>query len=332
MNFQKIHIVLFAAFLCLGGILGWYVHRSGPPAVVVANQVRADVSSLKFTNPLLYSNNPKNTSSLFDPLLADLNQYIASSTANNDLTSVGIYFRDINSGNWTGINEDGSYSPASMLKVIVLTAVLKIAETDPAFMVKEIHYVPDTSTSFYMPHMAVREGYYSVGELASNMIIYSDNASMYALMSNADVKAVYTDLYEIFRLPPPAATTTEDFMSARAFSSVFRALYNSTLLSWNLSEQALDALSKTVFKDGIVAGVPSNVRVSHKFGETGYELPQKTIVHELHDCGIVYATNPFLLCIMAKGPDFYKLEKVIADISRLTYQFDVRVFPTAVSS
>src|SRR6185436_5295057 len=92
------------------------------------------------------------------------------------------------------------------------------------------------------------------------------------------------------------------------YSHLFRALYNGTYLSHDASEKALELLSRTKFSDGIVAGVPKETTVSHKFGERTLSLNTSSI-NELHDCGIVYYPgHPYFLCIMTKGTsDFEEL-------------------------
>src|SRR6185437_13516132 len=90
-----------------------------------------------------------------------------------------------------------------------------------------------------------------------------------------------------------------------------------TYLSPEMSEKALKLLSQTTFTSGIVAGVPKNIPVAHKFGERAYDTDA---TKELHDCGIVYFPNhPYMLCIMTKGTDFGSLATVLKTISQKTY-------------
>ena len=44
---------------------------------------------------------------------------------------IAVYFRDLHDGPWFGINEDKEFDPASMMKVPVMIAWLKRAETNP---------------------------------------------------------------------------------------------------------------------------------------------------------------------------------------------------------
>ncbi len=99
--------------------------------------------------------------------------------------------------------------------------------------------------------------------------------------------------------------------------SFFRILYNATYLDRIASEQILEILTKTTFSEGIVAGVPESTRVAHKFGSR--ELVDQSGSRQLHDCGIVYAKNPYILCVMTQGRDFTALANFIKDVSAVTY-------------
>jgi beta-lactamase class A len=146
------------------------------------------------------------------------------------------------------------------------------------------------------------------------MIVYSDNNAFMFLTSYVnfiELKKVYTNL----RIQNPLETTDDHYLSVQTYESFFRILYNSSYLNRESSDWALELMSQSEFKSGLVAGVPSTVTVAHKFGE---RIEEKTI--QLHDCGIVYyPKHPYLLCVMSQGPSFEFLEASIADISREIY-------------
>src|SRR5205085_892290 len=60
---------------------------------------------------------------------------------------------------------------------------------------------------------------------------------------------------------------TGDIISLKDYSSVFRILYNASYLNHDSSENALSLLSQSTFKNALVAGVPAETVVAHKFGE-----------------------------------------------------------------
>ena len=80
----------------------------------------------------------------------------------------------------------------------------------------------------------------------------------------------------------------------------------------------MELLSKTQYKDGLVAPLPSNVVTSHKFGERNFAV---TGEKQLHECGIVYVPNkPYVLCVMTTGKNFQQLAETIREVSRMTYE------------
>jgi beta-lactamase class A len=146
------------------------------------------------------------------------------------------------------------------------------------------------------------------------MIAASDNVSLGLLLQNIDpaqIDKVTLDL----GITTATDSTPDNFMDVAEYSTLFRVLYYSTYLDKDYSEKALEILSKSEFTNGIVASVPSGVAVAHKFGER--QLPDGT--NQLHDCGIVYAKRPYLICIMTKGPNFNDLETTIQQISGKVY-------------
>jgi beta-lactamase class A len=284
-------------------------------------QVRADISGYKFINPLLFSDTEKDETLIPAGLMTQLQDYIDSSKKNSKISSVSIYFRDMNTGRWTGINEDETYYPASMLKVIIAMAVLKLAEENPDILSRKLFYKNNSVGQTYKPDDHLNDGYYRVDRLLEFMIKASDNGATDALISDPDINKSILRSYSIFRLPPITNSLLgSDFMSAKSYSAVFRTLYNSTFFQWGLSEQLLTVLSQTSFTKGLLAGLPAGIQVSHKFGE--YKHTGDGPLNELHDCGIIYyPTRPYFLCVMTKGPDFPILEKTISDLSGMIYHF-----------
>lgn len=157
---------------------------------------------------------------------------------------------------------------------------------------------------------------YTVEELLRNMIVSSDNISGQLLSRNMDSKFI-ASLYSDLGLHIPDLNEQEHQISGKDYATFFRTLYNATYLNQKLSEKALKLLTQTDFRDGIVAGVPENITVAHKFAERRYTEGGV----QLHDCGIVYySKSPYLLCIMTKGEELETLKKIIKNISRMIYE------------
>lgn len=254
----------------------------------------------------------------FAPLEKKLKSKIDGYINDNSATEIGIYFRDLKTGRWTGVNEDGKFAPASLLKVPLLIAYLKESETDQNILSKKILYNGSFDDNAKEDIKAIKEieagKSYTIDELLEFMIKYSDNNATRLLFNDIDQKAmkdVFSDLGVQFPL------SQDDYLGPKAYSLFFRVLFSSTYLSRAMSEKALELLAYNDFPQGLQAGVPAGITISKKFGE--HEFSDGT--RELHDCGIVYHTqNPYFVCVMTKGEDFVVLTNVIRDLSRLVYQ------------
>ena len=232
-----------------------------------------------------------------------------------------VYYRDMNNGPWFGINEKEMFSPASLVKVPLTIAYLKKAETDPSILDKEI-----LNTEIYNPRTQniqpevtlIPNQKYTIRQLIEQMIIYSDDVSYSILNSQLtaiEITKVYSDLG--VDISQAQANPNGNILSVKSYASFFRILFNASYLNQEMSEYALKILSQIKFKDGLVAGVPNNITISHKFGERQY---LDTGLKQLHDCGIIYMPNkPYLLCIMTRGNDFKTMSNTIKNISETIY-------------
>ncbi|MCU0653380.1 MAG: class A beta-lactamase-related serine hydrolase [Candidatus Pacebacteria bacterium] len=242
---------------------------------------------------------------------------------NVDSTSFAVYFRNLNNGPWFGINEKEKFMPASLLKVPLMIAYFKEAETDPGVLREEIVVREGNDgilSQEIKPKIILEHGKpYTVDELIERMIIYSDNKAADILFNNVSPKKL-DEIYANLGIDIPiGGNINQDYMSVKSYASFFRILFNSSYLSREMSEKALSLLAKSDYKKALAAGVPSGVAIAHKFGEYK-DLNRQNGYMELHDCGIIYSPDyPYLLCIMTSGRSIGENEKVITKISSIVY-------------
>lgn len=237
-----------------------------------------------------------------------------------------IYLRDLDSGNWTGINENESFDPASLLKVVVAIAAYKQSEDHLDYLSTPLIYTPalaeiNAQLPFAQPaELSVGQAY-TVPYLIKKELVDSDNSAVYTLLNSLNPQ-ILNNVYNDLSIPQPNSGSSEGYtLTALEYSRFFRILYNGTLdLSWAHSEQILENLSQSTFTSGLVAGVPNTVPVAHKFGEHVTESQGKPSSIELSDCGIIYSpSKPYFLCVMTEGKDQTALANVIAQISKFVY-------------
>ncbi len=280
--------------------------------------------AFKHVNPLLECDiaedvlRNKELSPFKDKIAAYLNTRMDKRWA----SSVSVYFRELNDGLWFSVGETEKFVPASLRKVPLMIALLKMAERGKDNKLLDRIVKCDLSADYnakqnIKPSQTLVPGReYTVRDLIYRMVVYSDN-NAFTLLTKVVDTVEFDNVYATLRIQDPRALKDDDFLSVQTYASFFRVLYNATYLSKEASDWALDLLAKSEFKAGLVAGVPPTVEVSHKFGEHS-DAQEGTV--QLHDCGIVYyPRHPYLLCVMSKGSNFEFLDDVIVEVSRTVF-------------
>lgn len=312
-------IIIFLIGLLLGMFLSFYQSNHNVTDIFKIKAIRAGQNGL--INPLLEY---ELTNNLYTKELKnfqeDVNKLITKQTQDGQIKDAAVYFRDLNNGPWFGINEDKKFFPSSLIKLPILIAYLKEAEIDPTLLKKELVFETNMGDFnelqyFKSDHPLETGGKYTVDELLTKMIIYSDNNAKNLLVLNLNMNN-FIETFTTLGIPVPDLTNSEEALSAIDYARFFRILYNASYLNKEMSKKALTLLTEVDFKEGLVAGIPPNIGVAHKFGEHSTEN-----FKQLHDCGIVYFPNkPYLLCIMTRGNNFDSLKTAIKDISAVVYQ------------
>lgn len=238
---------------------------------------------------------------------------------------ISYYFRDLNNGLWIGVEEKEMFSPASLMKIPVMIAMLKRTETEPLFMDNKIQYDTtlldkideDEGNGFKKNHGE----WYSIDQLITQMITYSDNKATLMLMQAVGMDEVIKVSNDLNLDIKNDLNINSNFMKVKSYAAIFRILYNGTYLNKVNSEKALTYLSNSEFSKGIRAAVPSNILVAHKYGTRDeFDAKGNSFNIQFHHFGIVYhKQKPFLIGIMTRGGKKEIREKIIYDLSKLTY-------------
>lgn len=324
---QAVIVVVGVVLFVLGLALGYFLHTvpPGQPSLKEGRFTMTETRSLgkyQFISPLLECDNasPFLRASV-NALERELNQFASEHIKSGQITEIAIYYRDLNNGPWIGIGTDKPFAPASLLKVPIMMAALKKAETDKGLLNRKFTFDASVPQDFVDPNIqdeVIRFGQaYTYKDLVMRMVDYSDNNAknlLVGILGHEAVSQIWADLGMV----GPNETTPDDFLTVKEYSSFFRILYNATYLNKEMSELALEILSTSHFEKGIKSGLPQGVMLSNKFGERGLiDSNQK----QLHDCGIVYASpTPYLLCVMTRGSDWEKQAAIISEVSAKVYR------------
>lgn len=322
---------LSAAIILLVGCAIGYVARDLTKAGQQRLYTTLREPGWEYINPLLDCEEGRDARGKEElrPIKEAVEEFIGNRLNREWAASVNVYFRELNDGPWFTIGEMENFHPASLLKVPLMMAVLKQAETDPTILKKNVRF--DNPELKEVPNPAAKPmefgRTYSVEELLRQMIVYSDNVATFLLGNTVDL-GILSRTYRDLGLTNPyyrvsgtrIVMASSDYMiSAYAYASFLRILYNASYLSERMSDKALRLLAETDFKRGLVAGVPQHVKVAHKWGAHLSGANQE--VKQLHDCGIVYYPgHPYLLCVMTSGSSMEYLDDAIREVSRVVYE------------
>ena len=283
----------------------------------------------KFIKPLLFVDDDCEGDNLAISK-QEINNVIENYKATQGVISASVYIKEYQYNSWTAINEELEYEPGSLFKVPILMAYLKLSEKKPNVLEKELLF--DTPFAInknvaYQSKQIKLGSKYTVRQLLTYMISYSDNNATALLNNNLEADVLYK-LFTDLNLVIPDIKAQHYYFTVKDYSLFLRTLYNATYLSVANSEYAMELLEKCEFKGGIVNGLPSNIRVAHKFGESGTPTEM-----QLHESAIIYDKDKtYLLTVMTKGKDNKSLSSLISKISELVHKNIMNINSVSMAS
>ncbi len=226
----------------------------------------------------------------------------------------GFYFEYLPSGTSIGVNEKEEFYAASLIKVPVVMAYFRQKEATGFSLDRSNIRLEERDIDVNFGALGRRGvGTVITYEEASRLaLVESDNTATVAL-ANRISQEYFDDVYEgldiDFKKKNGRVT-----ISTKQYASILKALYFSSILSKESSNQILSLLTKTNFNDTLPAGVPVGIPVAHKFG-----VIEEESIHQ--DCGIVYVPQrPYVLCMMSKSSEGVARERMIA-VSKAVYAY-----------
>jgi len=321
-------VLIFSLGIAMG-LLSWrYIMlKKERTCVYGLHRINSGNDIYPLVNPIIGFDVNESKKERYLELKEKISFYIKNQKKDEAVQMISFYFRNLQSGQWVGINENEEFNPASLLKVPIMMLYFKFAETDPKILEQKLKFTDEDLAKLNgnartdLETTLQKNVFYSVDELIREMIVHSDNIARTLLSSNITkdpIREIFTDFGIKIQ-------NSNYQISAKNYSLLFRTLYNATFLNRAMSQKALELLTEVDYANGLRADLPSSVKIAQKFGRY-FETDAfgKFKFGEIHDCGIVYYSleQPYLLCVMTRGvTEESKLESIIKDISKLTYEF-----------
>lgn len=321
---KKILVYLIPALMFVIGLFAGKIFLSKSPKKNKEAIAAKSPENFIYINPLLDCiESRKLIMKELDLFKTEINSYIENVKKTRPDMYISYYFRDLNNGLWIGINEKEKFVPASLMKVPIMITVLKEAQTNKDILKTEIQYIEaDFANVDEESGFKKTDGkYYTIEEYIRQMIVYSDNASAVILMKFVGMDKIAKTEDDLNLTIDPNADLNTNFVSVTRYASIFRVLYNASYLDRNMSDKALKILTETAYTGGIRAGLPSQFKLAHKYGERDFiEQSGSRSVLQLHHFGIVYYPGkPYLIGVMTRGADKKTKEKIITDLAKITF-------------
>ncbi len=267
----------------------------------------------------------------------DLDKKVEELIRSSAAEAVAVAYYDLATGKELLINPDASFHAASTMKVPVMMEIFRQAaggklsldqripiKNDFASIVDGSHYSltadSDSDQSLY-----TRAGQTeTTRELMRLMITVSSNLATNLLIERVTPERVMDLMRTIGAINIRVLRGVEDgkafqqglnnTTTARDLMIILRRIAERRAVSGKASDEMIKIMLDQKFNEGIPAGLPPGVRVSHKTG---------SITRINHDAAIVYprGRKPYVLVVLTRGIEDEKLaHKLIADISLVVYE------------
>jgi beta-lactamase class A len=272
----------------------------------------------------------------------ELENKIAELVRLSGAETVAVAYYDLATGRELLINPDVNFHAASTMKVPVMMELYRRAaagklsldqriaiKNDFASIVDGSHYslTPDSdSEQTLYKRVGEKE---TIRELLRLMITVSSNLATNILIERVTPERVMELMREIGANNIRVRRGVEDgkafekglnnTTTARDLMIILRRIAERRAVSPKASDEMVKVMLGQQFNEGIPAGLPKEVRVSHKTG---------SITKVNHDAAIVYAPGrkPYVLVVLERGIEEEKrAHKLIADIARAVYEHSQKV-------
>lgn len=222
----------------------------------------------------------------------------------------GIYIKELGGGREFGLNYERQFLAASVNKVPVVLYFYKQVEEgswslEQEYILKkeEIQDYGTGSMRYDSPGKS-----YSYEDLARLAMKKSDNTANFVLMKILGKENIQSWLDDLGL----TETLLEDNLTTpKEMGRLFELLYDGEIVGEEYREEIFDMMTETDFEERLPKLLPEEVAVAHKIGnETGV----------YNDCGVVFADEPYVICILSEGVREAEAMEVIPRISKMVWE------------
>lgn len=271
----------------------------------------------------IFLDDPNDTIVNFIDLRLKIKDYVGKTNQ-----KTGVYFEYLPTGVNIGVNDRDEFYRASLIKLPLVMRAYKLIEDGVIKKDEMLTVRRDLLDETYGDLGKVGGGTtISFQEVVNLILTKSDNTAYNMLLDRVNSALKETErysekgideVYDFFDIPRSDLDNAFQ-VTPKSYSSILKSLYFSSYLTYDSSNEIIDVMSQSSFKDSLPKFIPNDVKVAHKTGT--YEADdQNKNVHS--DCGIVYLPNrSYILCIMVNSSNEKISFKIISEISKIVYDY-----------
>jgi len=240
--------------------------------------------------------------------IEEIKNYFENSIKNlSGIYALHVY--DLEAGYGFGVNENEVMQAASLIKLPALAALYKEAESgninlDEEYRLKQTDKVGGAG-SLYTKPTGTLITFQEMAELTGQQ---SDNTAFTIIRKSLGDEKINKVISEIGM---DNTSLTQNKTSAEDIGNFFEKLWKGEIVSEESRDEILEYLTNTTYEDWLVAGIPKDVRVAHKYGRE---------IHVVNDAGIVFAEPPFVLVVMTGGVVEKEANEIFPQLSKTIFE------------
>lgn len=239
--------------------------------------------------------------------------------------NVGVYYKDLKTGESFGIRDEEPYLAASVIKLLVLLEAFKQESQgeisfDQIIEINSEDKLPSCGSLTYM-HDGLKV---TIMDLCVLMIIQSDNTATNIMIKLLGMNAINSTIDELgFKKTKlnrllfdseEQKKGKENYISPKELGIFLERLYNGELISEKASMAMLDIMKKQQLNHKIPYFIPKGIKIAHKTGEDDGIT---------NDVALVFSEKPFIICLAAYGTNVQMTEDFYRKAAKLCYDFSM---------
>ncbi|KAA8673284.1 serine hydrolase [Clostridium sp. HV4-5-A1G] len=235
---------------------------------------------------------------------------------------VGFCYKDLDSGDSFGVNEDEPFIAASIIKIPILIEAYrqfreKILFKEELVEIKESDRVPSCGAAAYI-HPGAR---LMLKDLCVLMIVLSDNMAANILIKKLKMSNINntmkqlgmkkTKVNRILFDSDAEKAGKQNYFAPDEILKLFEMMWKGSLISRQDSEDMIKIFKLQQINYKMPYLLSEDICVAHKTGD------DEGITH---DAGIVYARKPFILCFASNETDVNETDEFIRKTTREIFE------------